>query len=215
MFDLADTDCSMARFHKILSLLLHPMLTCTWSALIILCSPIGKVLLMLLQPSAFWILPGIVFAFTFLMPTLIITGVCAALRKKNDTENQDHSVTITFTISILFMVVSYYLLKDIAIAIPLNLYLLSAISTCILTMMLKPFWNISYYTAAWGNLSGLLFYLCLSMPHIYLSPFLGIILISGAVGWNRLATLSHRHGEIYAGYALGFATTAVLFATLL
>lgn len=113
------------------------------------------------------------------------------------------------------MVIGYYLLKDISLAIVLNLYLLSAIGTSILTMMIKPLWNISFYGVAWGNLSGLVFYLCLSMPQIYLAPFLGLILISGVVGWNRLASDTHRQSEVYAGYGVGFIATALLFVIIL
>ena len=214
MFDL-DTRCSMTKSHKILSLLFHPLLTCTWAALIDLCSPLGKVLLTLLHPSAFWILLAIVLGSTFAAPVLVIAGVSAAIRKKEASGTLINTVTLTFSASILFMIIGYYMLKDIALALPLNLYLLSAIGTCIIAMMTKSFWNISYYAITWGNLSGLLFYLCLSMPQTYLIPFLGIILLSGVAGWNRLATQAHRHAEVYAGYVVGFAATATLFTTLL
>lgn len=200
----------MSKLQKVLSIIFHPFLVPTYTILVFLNSVLGEFLLSSINTNAQWYLIGTVFLSTCILPFFINKGIY--FTNKSETK-QNIKVLSLISLSI-FTYLTYYLLKDIPLLTLLSNYIFGEVCICVIASIITAFWNISIYGMVWGGMVGFLFFLCLMSKSSYLCILLVSIIISGAMGWNRLKTESHSAKELYFGYTVGFAIALIILILL-
>lgn len=168
----------------------------------------------LLPPRTQWVLLLAIFVLTCLLPAAISFGMDRANKKLNDNNGLQIIRFGKIVIASVFLYTGYYLLKDYLDVSYVAAFMLSATITAVIALIVSAFWKISIYTLAWGNLCGMLYYLCLQDIHTHLWMLLIVIMISGVAGWNRIKEMKHKPSEVYVGLAVGFCISMAVFMLL-
>jgi hypothetical protein len=197
------------RIAQVISVLFYPLFVPTYAFAFLLTMPAYFSALM--SPPAKWLIIGIVFAMTCVLPTLsfivmIKTGMVSTtyLSKKEDR-------TLPYIVSIIFFYLTYYLLKKLQISPVYYYFMIGATMLNILVMGINIFWKISSHMASIGALAGMMVGLSYFLGTFYFLLIAVPLIMSGLTGFARLKLQAHTPAQIYSGFALGFMTIMALF----
>ncbi len=197
------------RIARIISVIFYPLFVPTYAFAILLTMPAYFSALM--PAEAKWMVIGLIFATTCLLPTLFIivmikTGMVSTtyLSKKEDR-------TMPYIVSIIFFYLTYYLLKRIQISPVYYYFMIGATFLNILIMGINLFWKISSHMASIGAFAGMMVGLSYFLGTFYLSLIAMAIIIAGLTGFARLKLGAHTPAQVYSGFLLGFFTMMALF----
>ena len=191
---------------RIISIIGHPIFHPTWMMIILLLSGITR-----FTPGNDLNFLAITFALTFVVPALIIV----MMKKWHvidsfEMEDRDDRLGPLF-IMILFLYVTLRFFNKIQLFSIFSFYLTTVIVVTILAFIITFFWKISLHALGWGNLTACLFIMTTASMNMYLPYFIGSIVISGIVMAARMKLKSHSNAQIYAGFAMGFATVVIIY----
>ena len=191
---------------RIISIISHPIFHPTWMMIILLLSGITR-----FTPGNDLNFLAITFALTFVVPALIIV----MMKKWHvidsfEMEDRDDRLGPLF-IMILFLYVTLRFFNKIQLFSIFSFYLTTVIVVTILAFIITFFWKISLHALGWGNLTACLFIMTTASMNMYLPYFIGSIVISGIVMAARMKLKSHSNAQIYAGFAMGFATVVIIY----
>jgi membrane-associated phospholipid phosphatase len=158
-----------------------------------------------------WMVIGLVFASTCVLPTLffiimIKTGIVSTtyLSKREDR-------TFPYIVSIIFFYLTYYILKKLQISPVYYYFMIGATLLNVLVMGINFFWKISSHMTSIGALAGMMVGLSYFLGAFYFYLIAFSLLMAGITGFARLKLKAHTPAQIYAGFALGFVTIMALF----
>lgn len=195
---------------KIISIIGHPIFHPTWMMMILMLTGITS-----FMPQNNAIFLAITLLMTCLIPGLVIMMVKRwGLIKSLEMENREDRLGPLF-IMLLFLYAAYRYFNKIPLLSIYTFYLTAAIVVTALAFVISFFWKISLHTLGWGCFSAFLFIMTIVSMRLYLPYLIGCIVISGVVAWARLKLESHSNAQIYAGFAVGFATVIVMYFFLL
>ena len=145
-----------------------------------------------------------VFISTFLFPAvftyfLLWTKKISSLHLEKREER-----TMPFLFTIIFYYGCWYMLKNSNVPEIYLLLMLSSTLMIILAFFINFKFKISIHTLAIGALTGIVIGISYRSGINMLLPIFLLIIISGLVGFSRLALNAHRPQEVYSGYLLGF-----------
>lgn len=106
---------------------------------------------------------------------------------------------------------AYYLLSTIKIPGILQLYLLGAILTIIISMLISIVWKISLHMLSLGAVLGMILGLSSRLSINFLPEIIILFIISGLVGSSRLYLKAHNKAQVYVGFTLGLVGMCLLF----
>ncbi|MBW6460593.1 MAG: hypothetical protein K0B08_08470 [Bacteroidales bacterium] len=197
------------RFAQALSVIFYPLFVPTYAFAVLLTMPAYFSALM--PASAKWMIIGLVFSVTCVIPTLsflfmIKTGVVSTtyLTKREDR-------TMPYIVSIIFFYLAYYMLKKLQVSPVYVYFMIGATMLNILVFGINFFWKISSHMASIGALTGMMVGLSNFLGTFYFSFIAITLIVSGFVAFARLKLEAHTPAQVYAGFILGFMTIISLF----
>jgi membrane-associated phospholipid phosphatase len=194
---------------QVISVVFYPLFVPTYAFAILLTMPAYFSALMV--PQAKWLVMGLVFITTCILPTLSIfvmikSGIVTTtyLSKREDR-------TLPYIVSIIFFYITYYMLKKLQISPVYYYFVIGATLLNIIVMGINLFWKISSHMASVGALAGMIVGLSYFLGTNYFMLIALCILASGITAFARLKLEAHTPSQIYTGFALGFLTMMSLF----
>ena len=169
---------------------------------------------LMVNPSAKWMIMGVVFLTTFVFPAIMIfflmkMGVITSLNLRSRQER-----VLPFLITGVFYYLVYYMLKQLQISPIYNYFMIGTTFIIIVSMLINFFWKISIHMISLGGMLGAFLGLSFVMM-IDLTPLLLLIIfVSGLVGYARLQLNAHTPAQVYAGFVTGFFVMLGLFIFL-
>jgi hypothetical protein len=197
------------KLSKLISFIFQPLLMPTLGFSILLQMPVYFAVV--IPAEAKWMLIGIVFFTTFFLPAAFIfymikRGMIGSLYIDAKEER-----TVPYIITIVFFVLTYYLLRNEQLSQVYSLFMMGAILLVISILVINLFWKISSHMAAIGALTGMTIGLSYYLGMIFLYLIMAAMVISGVVGYARLRLNAHTPAQVYAGFMLGMILVAGLF----
>jgi len=197
------------RIAQVISVVFYPLFVPTYAFAILLSMPAYFSALM--PANAKWMVLGIVFLTTCILPTgfiiaMIKTGMVSStyLSKREDR-------TMPYIVSIIFFYLTYYLFKQLQLSAVFYYFMIGATMLNILAMGINFFWKISSHMAAVGALSGMILGLSYFLGTFYFPLIALTLVMAGITGFARLKLEAHTPAQIYTGFLLGFFTILSLF----
>ncbi len=197
------------RIAQVISVIFYPLFVPTYAFAILLTMPAYFSALMPVEAK--WMVIGLIFLTTCLLPTLFIfimikTGMVTTtfLSKREDR-------TMPYIISIVFFYLTYYILKKLQISPVYYYFVIGATLLNILVMGINFFWKISSHMASVGAMAGMVLGLSYFLGTFYFMLLMFTVLSAGLVGFARLKLQAHTPWQVYAGFLLGFFTILSFF----
>ncbi|MCF8303764.1 MAG: hypothetical protein K9I94_10860 [Bacteroidales bacterium] len=189
------------RLARIISYIFHPLLMPTYGLFIMF--NLKAYFAMAIPEQAKWMIIGLVFITTFLIPLLLVMlmvrrGMISSLFVDNKTER-----FYPFTVIAIFYLLAFYMFRQLELAPFFQMFLFGALVLVIMAMAINFYWKISLHMTAVGGLLGVFLALTFRLM-IDLSMYLFItILIGGLIGFARLKLKSHDSKQVYTGFVMG------------
>jgi membrane-associated phospholipid phosphatase len=197
------------RIAQVISVVYYPLFVPTYAFAILLTMPAYFSALM--PAGAKWMVIGLVFLTTCLLPTLFIFAMIKTGMVTTTFLSKREDRTMPYIVSIIFFYLTYYILKKLQISPVYYYFVIGATLLNILVMGINFFWKISSHMASVGALAGMILGLSYFLGNFYFF-FIAITLLSaGITGFARLKLQAHTPAQVYAGFLLGFFTILALF----
>jgi hypothetical protein len=157
---------------------------------------------------------AIVFISTFAIPVLISVFLLRQGMLRSLIMNERRERSLPFIVTAISFLTGYYILKQLPIPKIFYLFLLGALTSIIIALLINYKWKISLHMIGIGGIIGALF----AMSQIFLinmmMPIVLWILLAGTLGTVRLNLDSHKPSEIYIGFATGFLSLFLIIGLL-
>jgi len=196
---------------RIISYVFHPLLMPVYTFSILFCMK-SFFASIITQQGKIMIL-GFVFISTFIFPAML-TFILFRLNKISSLHLEKREDRILpFLITIIFYYVSYLMMKNSGVPAIYLLIILASTLMIILAFFINFKFKISIHTMAIGALTGIIIGISYRFGLDLLLPVMFMFIISGLVGFSRLALNAHRPLEVYIGYLVGI--TYMLFLLII
>jgi hypothetical protein len=197
------------RIAQVISVVFYPLFVPTYAFAILLTMPAYFSALM--PSQAKWLVIGLVFFMTCIIPTLFIivmikSGIVSTtyLSKREDR-------TMPYIVSITFFYLTYYVLKKLQISPVYFYFMIGATMLNIIVMGINIFWKISSHMASIGALAGMMVGLSYFLGTNYFFLIALTMIMAGLTGFARLKLQAHTPAQVYSGFILGFIMIMALF----
>lgn len=197
------------RVAQVISVLFYPLFIPTYAFIILLTMPAYFSALMPAQAK--WLVLGLVFMTTCVLPTLFIIAMIKTGMVTTTYLSKREDRTMPYIVSTIFFYVTYYILKKLQISPVYYYFIIGATLLNILVMGINLFWKISSHTASLGGLAGMMLGLSIFLGTFYFQLIALAMLMAGITGFARLKLEAHTPNQVYAGFLLGFFTILSLF----
>lgn len=197
------------RVAQVISVVFYPLFVPTYAFAILLTMPAYFSALM--PPSARWLVLGLVFVTTCVLPTLFIIVMIKSGMVSTTYLTKREDRTMPYIVSIIFFYLTYYVLKRLQISPVYYYFMIGATLLNIIVMGINFMWKISSHMASVGALAGMMVGLSYFLGTFYFGLIALSILIAGLTGFARLKLQAHTPAQVYSGFALGFITILALF----
>jgi membrane-associated phospholipid phosphatase len=142
--------------------------------------------------------------FTILLPVLMIfmllrNGVIQSVELKN---REDRKYPILFTI--VFHIANYYFLSKAHLPGPYMFFLLAALFSLVLTLIVTYYWKISMHMTGIGGVCGAFLTLAFIWPIELRLLLAALFLLAGIIGSSRLILNAHTSSQVAFGFLAGF-----------
>lgn len=157
--------------------------------------------------KAKWMILGLSFITTFIIPGVLINIFGTYLTTKMDLKGRE-SRFLPLAISSAFYLITYHLLNQISLSPIFSLFVLGISSLSVLSLIILFFRDVSLFMVGAGAFTGAFVGLHFTLNINLIFYILIAIIIGGLTGFSRLSLSKHKPAEIYLGY---FAGTLVMF----
>lgn len=193
---------------RLFSFLFNPFIITTYYLLIVFSQPFY--FSVTITEKAKWMVLGLVFITTFLLP-LILTWIFGKLARKAMKYDQDDERNMQLSMASVFYLLCYYLLSSVKFSPVFNLFVLGFSILIILVLVVNFYWKISVYMVACGALAGALTGISISYSIDLLPQIISVLLVSGITGYSRLKQQTHSPEQVYTGFAVGSLAMTAIF----
>lgn len=194
---------------QVISVVFYPLFIPTYAYAILLTMP--AYFSAMLPASSKWMLLGLVFLTTCLLPTLFFLVMIKTKIVSTKWLSNREDRTFPYTVSIIFFYLTYYMLRKLQVSPVFTYFMIGATFLNVLILGINFIWKISSHTASVGGIVGMLVGLSYFLGTFYFGLIAATILASGLVGFARLRLQAHTPAQIYAGFLLGFLAIMSLF----
>lgn len=160
--------------------------------------------------QAKWMIIGLVFITTFLLP-LLINGIIKSVIRKNMKTDAGDERRMQLLLASVFYFLTYYLLGSVKFSPVFNLYLMGACILVITLLVINIYWKISIFMASCGALTGAFTGISLASGSSLMMLIITSLIISGITGFSRLKLQTHSPLQVYSGFGLGALIMALIF----
>jgi len=197
------------RIAQVISVVFYPLFVPTYAFAILLTMPAYFAALM--PPNAKWMVLGLIFLTTCILPTLFIFAMIKSGMVTTTYLSKREDRTMPYIVSIIFFYLTYYLLKKLQISPVYYYFMIGATMLNILVMGINFFWKISSHMASIGALAGMMLGLSYFLGTFYFFLIGLSLIMAGITGFARLKLQAHTPAQVYSGFLLGFFTILALF----
>jgi membrane-associated phospholipid phosphatase len=197
------------RIARVISVVFYPLFVPTYAFVILLTLPAYFSALM--PTSAKWLVLGLIFFTTCVLPTLMIIAMIKSGIVSTTYLSKREDRTLPYIVSIIFFYLSYYILKRLQISPVYYYFMISATLLNIFVMGINFFWKISSHMASIGAMAGMMVGISYFLSSFYFTLIALSIIMAGITGFARLKLQAHTPAQIYTGFLLGFFTILALF----
>ena len=195
---------------RIISIIGHPIFHPTWMMMILMFTGITSILMQ--NSHVFLAINALI---TCIIPAMVIMMMKRwSIIKSIEMEDREDRLGPLF-VMLLFLYATYRYFNRIPIFSIYNFYLTAVIVVTVLAFAVSFFWKISLHMIGWGCFTAFLFVMTTASMRLYLPYFIASVIITGVVAAARMKLKSHSNAQIYAGFAMGFATVVVMYFFLL
>jgi hypothetical protein len=196
------------QFSKVVSYLFHPLFMPTLGAVLVL--NIAGYISFTIPPQLKYLVYGIIFLNTFVFPTLatyylLKKGYISGFEMATIRERR-----IPMLLTAVFYFFTYYILRNASLPPVLFLMILGATLSVLLTLIITLTWKISAHMVGMGGITGAIIAVSLKFGVNMQALIIGMLLLSGLVGYARITLEAHTHNQVYWGYALGLGSMMLL-----
>ncbi|MBL7892668.1 MAG: phosphatase PAP2 family protein [Bacteroidia bacterium] len=208
-----DQSGSRSVLAKTISYVFHPLLIPTIGLWFIFNS--RSYISFIITPELQNALYVVVFIATFVFPVLssillLIMGRIKSLEMESPEERR-----IPYLLTAIYYSLGYYMLTTkVPLPEQINLILLGANISVVLTMLINIKWKISAHTIGIGGLIGTLLGFGHQLQVNVINELILAFLIAGLIGYARLRLHAHTQSQVYVGYLVGFLCEFLLFVFL-
>jgi len=160
---------------------------------------------MIIPEKARWMIIGLIFITTFVIPALLISIFSYSMKKIVKADEKEERY-LPLAIATIFYFLTYYLLNQVQLSPIFNIFNLGATSLLVICLLITLAWKISVFMAAMGAFFGAFLGLSVTLDIDITIILLVTILASGAIGFSRMLNKKHTPAQIYTGFLLGALT---------
>jgi hypothetical protein len=192
------------RLARVISVVFYPLFIPTYAFAVLLTMP--AYFSALLPVSSKWMLLGLIFGTTCLLPTFFFIIMIKTRLVSTTYLSNKEDRTLPYTVSIIFFYLAYYMLKRLQVPAILTYFMIGATFLNVIILGINFFWKISSHMASIGGVVGMTVGLSYFLGTFYFGIIAGSLFVAGLVGFARLKLEAHTNGQIYSGFLLGFLT---------
>lgn len=197
---------------RILSIVLQPVFIPFYGFILLTMYHPALLNLPLSAKSMIWL---IVFLTTCLLPSSVI-GICLKTGLVSDSFISNRKQRpIPYLFTILGYSLCIYWLYKIGLDYSYTAPLIGAIIGLLIILPINYFWKISAHLSAFGGLCGAIFTFAFIHGTTPILSFVGLILLSGALGWARMELKAHTLGQVCCGWLNGFLCITITWLLFL
>lgn len=187
---------------KIISYIFHPLLMPTYGFVLIFFTK--NYISTFLSPNLKFVIIGVTFIFTFLLPTINALILLKMGRIKSLEMETSNERIIPYGSTVLYYSALFYLFYNAQFPNIFKNMILGAAITILFTLIINFRWKISAHTIGIGGIAGaalgIIYRLQVDMHFILMI----IIFFAGIVAYARLKLKAHTPSQVYTGFVLGF-----------
>lgn len=161
--------------------------------------------LLMTNPAFGWIVYGIIFFNTVLLPYLFYRYVSKKNALKPDGEKKTIILSLVFNLYCYTLVAA--LLKYFGLGVYVESFFYSIAVITLVALVVNFFWKISLHLLAMGGVVGFILSYVFFFNVYILSVFSIVLVIASVVAASRLALNAHTPAQIYAGFLTGVGLT--------
>jgi hypothetical protein len=197
------------RVAQVISGIFFPLFVPTYAYAILLTIPAYFSALM--PVHAKWMIIGLVFLTTCILPTIFIIAMIKTGMVTSKYLSKREDRTMPYIVSAIFFYLTFYLLRELQISPVYYFFMIGATLLIIVVMGINFFWKISSHMASIGGLAGMMMGISYFLGTFYFALIALTILMAGITGFARLKLEEHTQAQVYTGFLLGFFTILSLF----
>ncbi len=192
-----------------ISCLFHPLLIATYAFVLLLSENVY--FSMIIPMKARLMIIALVFILTFLLPLLswLFLTKTGLIRKEAPAAREKEHMLFAIT-SVLYLS-AYYLLQKLDVSPVFYAIMIGAVVLVVIVIGIRFFWKICTHMMGVGGLTGIM--VGLSMQMLIDKPLIimGLIVLSGVMGFSRLRLQAHSPAQVFTGWLVGFSVCSTLF----
>ncbi|MBS1636281.1 MAG: PA-phosphatase [Bacteroidetes bacterium] len=201
----------MKTFANIISYVFHPLLMATYGCLLVFFGLTDTIYAVFTPLRVKLLITATVFAFTFLLPLLNLLilyklGYISSLKIEDRRER-----TFPMLMTALCYIGLFYMIYDFNIWPAIKIFVLGAGVCIALGAVISTRWQISAHAIGVGGLLGAMLAISYFVQVPMFMVLSAIILLSGIIGFSRLALQAHTPSQVYAGFIMGCVVQFMLF----
>lgn len=164
-----------------------------------------------IDPGAQWYIIGMVLAFTYLLPALILVAMyfLRFIGHLEASERNERVFPVAVTSVIYYL--AYSFLKQHDILVFVALFVLATDIVLILLLIINFFWKVSLHSAGIGGICALTLFLSVRVSPANALFFAGAVALAGLIAHARLSLQEHTPWQVAVGFATGFAPVYGMF----
>lgn len=202
----------MNLFARILSIVLQPVFIPFYGFVLLTTYDPSLSNLPLSAKSMIWL---IVFLTTCLLPSAVIgIGLKTGMISDSFISNRKQR-PIPYIFTVLGYAICIYWLYQLGIDLFYTAPLIGAIIGLFIILPINYFWKISAHLSAFGGLCGGVFTFALIHGTAPILSFIGLVLLSGLLGWARMELKAHTFGQVCCGWLNGFLCITITWLLFL
>ena len=201
----------MKTFANIISHVFHPLLMATYGCLLVFFGLTDTIYAVFTPLRVKLLITATVFAFTFLLPLLNLL-ILYKLRYISSLRIEDRRErTFPMLMTSLCYLGLFYMIYDFNIWPAIKIFVLGGGICIALGALISLYWQISAHAIGVGGLLGALLAISYYVQVPMFTVLSLVILLSGIIGFSRLALRAHTPSQVYAGFMMGCVVQFMLF----
>jgi hypothetical protein len=197
------------RLAKIISVVFHPILMPVYIMGMLL--NLNAYFALVLTAKAKIMLLGMVFLSTCIFPLALIflfihSGKMLSLQMEKRQER-----TITLLAISVFYYLTWWMMGRMQLSPVFSVFIIGVFYTSVVALTINLFMKISLHMIAAGGATGLFICLSLLLLQPLQSVVVGMIFLSGIIGFARLKLNSHNPAQVYLGWIVGMTVMLSVF----
>ena len=196
---------------KIVSVIFHPLLMCTYGSLSLFFLFKGSIYDFMFPLRYKLIICSMIFSFSFFLPVINIYILYKMKRISTFTIQDQSERTFPYFVTSCFYFGLFYLFLDLSIWPSIKVLIFGAGLAILLTALINMKYKISAHMVGVGGLLGSVIVVSMAIKFNAIPLICVLILLSGLIATGRLYLRAHEPRQIYSGFFLGFITQILIF----